>query len=105
MDVSAVNSTIMPLGLNDVVVCDQHAADYGKNDEEDAGAGIASGCGRRPLAGEEWSAVVVGEGHGHGVRHAAAGRRGGAHIHAGHVVAAVIHGVYVYVVCRLILWS
>jgi hypothetical protein len=39
------------------------------------------------------------------VRHAAAGRGGGAHVHAGHVVAAVIHGVFVYVVCRRLLRS
>jgi hypothetical protein len=57
------------------------------------------------LAGEEWCAVVVGEGHGHRVRHAAAGGRGVARIHAGHVVAAVIHGVYVYVPCRWLLGS
>lgn len=74
----------MPLGFEDVVVCVQHAADDSKDDEEDASASVFSGSRRRPLAGEEWGAVVVGEGHGHGVRHAAAaaGRRGVAHVHA-----------------------
>jgi hypothetical protein len=105
VDVAAVYGAVMPLGFENVVVCEQHAADDSENDEEDASASVFSGSRRRPLAGEQWCAVVVGEGHGHGVRHAAAGRRGGAHIHAGHIVAAVIHGVYVYVVCRRLLRS
>lgn len=81
VDVPAVNVAVVPLGLNDVVVCDQHAADNGEDNQEDAGASVASGGGRCPLAGEERRAVVVGEGHGHGVRHAAGGR-GGPHVHA-----------------------
>jgi hypothetical protein len=49
----------------DVVIRDKHATDDGQYDEEDASAGIASGCGWCPLCGEEWCAVVVCEGHGH----------------------------------------
>lgn len=81
VDVPAVDGAIVPLGLDDVVVCDQHAADDGEDYEEDASARVLSGSRRRPLTGVEWSAVVVGEGHRHGVRHAAAGR-GVAHAHA-----------------------
>ena len=77
-----MNGAIVPFGFENVVVCVQHAADDSENDEEDASAIVFSGGRGRPLAREEWCAVIIGEGHGHGVRHAAAGRRGGAHVHA-----------------------
>ena len=68
-DVAAVHGAVVPLSLDDVVVRDEHATDDGQDDEEDACAGIASGGGWCPLDGEERCAVVVCEGHGHGVGH------------------------------------
>ena len=82
VDVAAVDGAIMPLGLEDVVVRVQHAADDSEDDEEDASACVFSGSRGRPLAREEWCAVIIGEGHGQGMRHAAAVRRGGTHVHA-----------------------
>lgn len=85
VDVATVDGAIMPLGFEDVVVRVQHAADDSEDDEEDAGASVFSGSRRRPLVGEERCGVVVGEDHGHrhGMRHAAAaGGRGGVHVHA-----------------------
>jgi len=76
-DVAPVHSAVVPLGLDNVVVCDKHATDDGQDDQENASAGIASGCRWCPLGGEEWCAVVVCEGHGHRVRHAAAAGGGG----------------------------
>jgi hypothetical protein len=76
-DVASVDGAVVPLGLDDVSVRDKHATDDGQYDEEDACAGIASGCGWRPLGGEERCAVVVCEGHGHGVGHAGHAAAGG----------------------------
>jgi hypothetical protein len=77
VNIAAVDGTVVPLGLDDVVVCDQHAANDGEDDEEDASAGVLAGGGGRPLAREERRAMVVGEGHRH-----TAGRGGGVHVHA-----------------------